>query len=200
MIEPISNITFNEEYHQYKIDGKPIKSVSHFLKPISMQVYETIDEDILRKAAERGTSIHFSIELFNTFGVNEIHPDYLPYLEAYKKWAEKYLPIVQASEFRVYHPLYWYAGTADLICEIFGKMYVIDLKTTADLKGYLVSLQLAAYAEALKQHGIKIEAAAVLHIKKDGNFTFKEYNINENFNVFLQCLNLQNYINKELKI
>lgn len=192
-------LSFDEFRHVYKVNGKFIWSVSHFLTPIRNQVYAGIDKEILDAAARRGTAIHFAIELYNSYGVKEIAQEYLPYFAAYLKWAEKYKPTNMYEEQRTYHPVYWYAGTSDLICIIDGEHWLIDYKTVAQLHSFLVAPQLAAYAKAWISHGLQIDRIASLHLKSDGSYTFKEYPLNESFSVFLECLSLQNYIDENMK-
>lgn len=199
MIPDIPSLTFNDERHQYRVDGKFIWSVSHYLTPIRNQVYGGIDQAVLDKAAARGTAIHFAIELYNAYGAIEISDEYRPYLDAYIDWFNRHIPTNLCEERRTYHPTYWYAGTSDLICSIAGDVWLIDYKAVADLKRFLVAPQLAAYAKAWNSHGVKIDRIASLHLKKDGTFSFDEYSIDDNFGVFLECLSIQNYIDKHAR-
>lgn len=192
-------LTFNEEKHQYRVNGKFIWSVSHFLTPIRNQVYGDIDKAVLEKAAARGTSIHFANELYNAYKVVEIAVEYRPYLDAYIAWYEQYNPQDVYEERRVYHPTYWYAGTGDLLCSISGETWLVDYKAVADLKKFLVAPQLAAYAKAWEAHGVQIDRIASLHLKKDGTYAFDEYPIQDSFNTFLECMSVQNYIDKNTR-
>lgn len=195
----LPELTFNDERHEYRVNSVPVWSVSHYLTPITMQVYKTIDKAMLEKAAERGTSVHFAVELYNQYRVADVDEVTKPYLDAYIAWFDEYKPEILGIECRTYHPLYWYAGTADILCRIDGKIYVIDVKATAELKSFLVSVQLSAYAKSFIQHGTQVERIAALHLKKDGKYTFEEYGIEENFTRFLGCMDLQNFIDKNAR-
>jgi hypothetical protein len=199
LFKALPELLYDDEKHYYRVGGKFIRSVSHYLKPISTQVYGTIDEAILKAAAARGTAVHFAIEIFANYGAIEIAPELQGYFNAFLDWCGKYSPKILASEYRTYHPIYWYAGTLDLIVEINGRIILVDAKCTAELKSYLVSLQDAAYAEAASQHGIRIDGIAALHLRRDGTYTFEEYNQKEAFNMFLSCMTVQNYLNRSLK-
>lgn len=192
-------LTFDEERHIYKVSGKPIQSVTHYLSPLTSQIYGDINRDILDKAADRGTAVHFAIELFTSFGATEIAPEYQAYFNAFLAWKNKYNPLIVASEFRVYHPVYWYAGTLDLIVEIGGKIILVDVKCTAELKSFLVSVQGAAYAEAAKSHGVFVDEIAALHLKPDGTYTYEKYEQKKAFNIFLNCMAVQNYLDGSVK-
>ena len=63
-----------------------------------------------------------------------------------------------------------YAGTADLIAWIDGKLTLIDYKTTSKLIEMNCGVQLEAYAKALASHGINIQQKMILHLKRDGKF------------------------------
>lgn len=193
------NLTFEEERHLYWVDGKPIHSVSHYLTPISNQVYQNIGHNTLDLAARRGTAVHFAIELYNAFGVVEIDDEFRPYLDAYLSWFDKNHPESILEERKVYHPTYWYAGTSDQISNIDGEWWLVDYKAVAQLHSFLVGPQLSAYAKAWQAHGVPIEHIASLHLQKNGTSAFKEYPIQENFNVFLECLSIQNYIDEHMR-
>ncbi|MDL2293186.1 hypothetical protein LJC60_00985 [Ruminococcaceae bacterium OttesenSCG-928-D13] len=198
MLPALDNLTFEEERHLYWVDGRPIHSVSHYLKPISGQVYQSIDKDVLDAAAHRGTAVHFAIELYNAFGVVEVSDECRPYLDAYLAWHSKNHPENIFEERRVYHPTYWYAGTSDQISTIGDSLWIVDYKAVAQLHPFLVGPQLAAYAKAWQAHGVQIEHVASLHLQKNGNYSFKEYPIQENFNVFLECLSVQSHIDENM--
>lgn len=53
--------SYNEEWHTYKINGRIIPSVSKLLDDGS---YNDVDEEILKKAQERGKLIHKEIEMY----------------------------------------------------------------------------------------------------------------------------------------
>jgi hypothetical protein len=199
IFKPLPELTFDEEKHYYRVSGKFIRSVSHYLKPITTQVYGEIDEAVLKAAADRGKAVHFAIELFANYGAIEIAPELQGYFSAFLDWYNKYNPKILASEYRTYHPIYWYAGTLDIIAEIGGKIILIDTKCTAELKGFLASIQDAAYAEAVKQHGIQIDGISALHLKRDGTYTYEQYNQKEAFSMFLNCMTVQNYLNRSVK-
>ena len=198
-MKELPELTFDEEKHQYRVDGKFIWSVSHYLKPISSQVYGDIDKTVLDVAAARGTAVHFAIELFNAYGVVEIADEYRPHLDAYVEWFNKNRPTSIYEERRTYHPTYWYAGTSDLICAMSGESWLIDYKAVADIKGFLVAPQLAAYAKAHEAHGTHIDRIASLWLRRDGKHVFTEYPLQESFSTFLECLSLQNYIDKNIR-
>ncbi len=187
----LPELTFEEEWHSYKVNGITIPSVSKIMRPLSSQAYKDIDREVLDRAASRGTAVHFAIELYSDTGYAEIDEEYKPYFEAYLQWERDYRPQIIATEYRVYHPALWYAGTLDKIAVIKESNTLVDIKTTAVLSEWQVSVQLSAYEQAAKAHGINIQKKAVLHLTKAG-YTYKE--VDDSFDIFLACMKIQNFL------
>lgn len=60
-----------------------------------------------------------------------------------------------------------FGGTCDLICEIDGKIIVIDWKTSSEINRMRYGLQVVAYAAAAAKHlGLQIEEAWVVRFNK----------------------------------
>jgi hypothetical protein len=111
ILPDLTELSFESEKHIYKLNGRYIPAVSTILKPLSSALYKGIDDDIMKAAAQRGTSIHESIENYIKYGIEEFTETTEPYFRAFLSWWELYRPIPVESEYRVYHPLYRYAGT-----------------------------------------------------------------------------------------
>jgi len=65
-------VEFDPITHTYKVDGKPVISVTQLVDEVLPKRYKKVDPEILKKAAERGTQLHDMIEQFEVNGV--IHP------------------------------------------------------------------------------------------------------------------------------
>jgi hypothetical protein len=109
-----------------------------------------------RAAAERGTLIHSHVEKRNLGVVMDPWP--LPVaasMRQYEDFLTTVKPRVEAAECKVYHRGYkqaWnhsylYAGTMDLLCEIDGRMSILDVKTGKSVHED-AALQINAYAHA----------------------------------------------------
>lgn len=191
-----NKLIFDERSHTYRLDGQTLISVTQVLKPISELEYGEIREDVLENAAERGMAIHFALELYNEFGVEEIDEEYRGYLEAYKSFLRTYHYQPIHNELQVVSEL-GYAGTVDCVAKVNGIVTVVDYKTTSKLNPRKVGLQLAAYRQALKEEGIDTELGAVLQLKKDGKYKFLMYDSNqldEHFKYFKLLLDAQKVI------
>lgn len=108
------------------------------------------------------------------------------------KWAEDYEVKFLQAELRVYSRKYWYAGTLDLLVEIAGKVYIVDVKTGGGIYPEHF-FQMAGYQIAVEEQNVlpKIEGHIVLNIKKTGEFEKREYfNLEQNKEAFLAALTL----------
>jgi hypothetical protein len=198
----MSNLEFNEEKHEYKLDGLIIPCVSDILEPLSKVEYETVSENVLDNAKKKGTEVHQAIEFYNKYKFANIRDEYKGYFEAYKKWLEEFerdYEITEIeSEVRTYNKTLWYSGTVDMIVYVVEKntgkcfTFLIDTKTTAQLNINYVSVQTSGYKKALESNNYKIDKLFVLHLKKDATHNFVE--LKDKFNIFLACLTIKNYI------
>lgn len=98
------------------------------------------------KAAAVGSDVHSIAERLNRGQDVTVPDDIAPFVEAYRHWLRDFDPTVIAAEEMVVGD--GYAGTLDLICEIAGETWLIDLKTAKGVYSD-TALQLAAYANAL---------------------------------------------------
>lgn len=113
-----------------------------------------------RAAAERGTQIHAAVEKYNLLDKPEMRALAVKHaplpvaasMRQYEHFVETVKPRVEAAECKVYHrgnlgSNCWYAGTMDLLCEIDGRMAILDVKTGKSVHED-AALQINAYAYA----------------------------------------------------
>ena len=128
---------------------------------------------------QRAGAIHNSIENWIKFGIEDVPLEYQGYFEAFRKWWEQYKPTVIASEARICHFLMRYGGTVDLLAVVENAVSLIDFKSTSTISDMTCGVQLEAYAKALENIGVKVERKRILHLKKNGEFEYREYPIND---------------------
>lgn len=172
-------LTFDRENHLYRVSGIPIPSVTQIMGPLSQAKYSTVSDAILQTAADRGTEVHTAIEFFLKYGVAEISERGRGYLDAFMSWYQQYKPVVNGSEVMTYHRTLLYAGTVDLLATVGGKSTIIDYKTTAVVHDGLTTVQLEAYQRSLNSEGVKVDQKAILHLRQDGTYSFKVYQVND---------------------
>lgn len=201
-------IIFEEEKHEYRVEGIVIPSVTQVLSSVARKVdgkmIPVCDSTwcICKVSADFGISFH----LVAKYSFQNISVDYpkemSPWVDQLYRFKEdfKHLKPLEDSdgkkliEYPMYHSILQYCGTPDLIAGDEKTIYVIDWKTsTAELPYW--KYQTAAYAELFKHNfkyliqGRKIVTMAV----KFSADTFKphtEKNWQKNYNYFLSCLNV----------
>lgn len=174
----MERINFNEETHEYEIDGTSYPSVTEICEPISFKKLDAISKVIIANASKRGSAVHELICDFLTVeelpDLDEIDGSIFPYFSAFVEWWRTYRPKTLYSEFVLGSSALGYCGTCDFVCVIDGKIVLIDFKTTSAIDKKYLSVQLAGYKRLLEHIGIKVEQTCVLHLKKDGTYTYKE--------------------------
>lgn len=196
-IPQFPELTFNEFNHTYWLNELIIPSVTTLMKPLSDDFYRAVDPEVLEKAAKRGTAIHNAVENFARFGIEDIPPAYAGYFQAFRTWCELRQPEVLATECRVYHKILRYAGTADLICVIDGRVTLVDYKSSAQVNSKLCAVQLEGYDRAFESHGVKIDDRMILHLSKDGKHSEVPFQRNAKcWSVLSALMTVRNYMNE----
>lgn len=81
-------LTFDEEWHTYRVNGKIVPSVTRLLDDGS---YANVDQEILKKACERGTLIHKEIEMYLKHTEKGFTDEFQEFLYIYTTEQEKFL-------------------------------------------------------------------------------------------------------------
>lgn len=147
-------------------------------------------------AMDVGTAAHADVEAYIRFKMGEtdsftINPETAKIVQPFIDWAEgrvqektktfrydknsielapKSVKFLLAEQ-SVFSPKYFYAGTFDFLCEIDGKKYICDFKTSTGIYGREYFYQTAAYRNALGELGLGTDLAGSIIIRsgKEGN-------------------------------
>ena len=180
-------IDFNEDKHEYSVNGVKVPSVSEILAPLNADRYGEINQAVLRSAAERGKAVHELCEAID-YGIDtdeDEMPEIQGYVDAYYQflfdhdveWSmvEQIVACYRGIEGEP--PIY--AGTIDRFGIVDGKAAVVDIKTYASMTTeaqMTASCQTALYRDALLNgkpgdsfHESQDDSIKryILHLKKD---------------------------------
>lgn len=81
-------LTFDEEWHTYRVNGKIVPSATRLLDDES---YANVNQEILKKACERGTLIHKEIEMYLKHTEKGFTDEFQEFLYIYTTEQEKFL-------------------------------------------------------------------------------------------------------------
>jgi hypothetical protein len=195
-------LTLEEAGHTYRLDGVAVPSVTQVLEAAGLGVdYSAVAPSVLRHARERGLHIDRCCDLYdeNDLDWRSVHPEAQPYVEAWARFrqAEGYQP--QASQPRLYHPDYGYAGTPDTVGMVGREWAVLDRKATTKLSvtygcqlgGYAVpGLYVAEEAGEIAPVPWPTPARAVVWLKPDASYQVVPYQSADDVAAFLGALAL----------
>lgn len=163
------DLYFAEDTHTYYWFGVKVPSVTEIAKPISSERLNELPKWVVENARKRGKAVHEYAEEYLLCGELDfdlIETEYLPYVENFVNWARTYKPRVLYTEYKM--GCAEFAGTTDLICEIDGKIVLVDYKTTSAVDKKSLSVQLEGYKRLAKLYRIEVDRFMYLHLKKDG--------------------------------
>ena len=194
----MEEIELNKLYSwQYK------KDVESFIKDISKK-----SADVWKKAAERGTAVHWVLEQYSK-GIKPVYDtdeSIAKMQRAGIAWFDENVESVISSEQLVYNHEHKYSGKYDLECILTNNRgrVLLDWNTgsVANYKNYpdmsnKQNLQLLAYQECLLQNGGNPFPRMVVIIDRDtGEIMTRTYGTEtytRDKSIFLQIINLNNY-------
>ena len=171
---------------------------------------------IARKAANEGTQVHDAIEKYvagekitwlNDEGYSNYSLDVWKLILKFHEFWSIHKPTLLASEIHLFSDTYKYAGTCDLVVEIEGVRWLLDIKTSKSIHTAM-DLQLAAYAQAWNEtFEEKIEKTGIIWLKsskqkegKIGTMQGKGWEIYQPTRTFEENLKLFNNIHELYKL
>lgn len=173
----MAQVKFDSNTHTYTIADVAYPSVTEICEPISFKKLDALSKNILDNAARRGAKVHEILSQFvvvDDFDINEVDTESFPYFSAFVEWWRTYRPTTLFSEYVLGDSGLGYCGTCDFIGIIDGRVVLIDFKTTSSIDSKYLAVQLAGYKRLLEARGICVDKTCVLHLKKDGKYTYKE--------------------------
>jgi len=193
-----SRMKFDPNLHRYTLDGMWIPGVTSVIESIG-DTFRFVPQDIREAALRRGRIVHELTELEDTGKLTSEHlqladaSGYLGYLEAWVTF-KRGVQII-ATEQKVFHRAYRYAGTLDRVALMPGiaDPALIEIKTGQIVPTY--RLQTAAYqaaynVEAVGLDGDLIRVRFVVVLKPDGSYDVIQHRDRSDLDYFLAALKM----------
>lgn len=186
------SIVLREEDHTYWLGDEQIPGVTTVISEVGLVNYEWSSQFAMDRGSEVHKAIHYYLE--GDLDIETLHPMYRGYLDAALRAIDALGVDVVAVEQKVFHPIYRYAGTADLIATRgVGELYIIDWKTAFN-PPKATALQVHAYAEAWKETTrTPVHHRISVGLHQEGKFRIHNYDeVPWAFDHFLAALSLWN--------
>jgi len=129
---------------------------------------------IVKKAAEEGTQVHelceeylngAELNFLDEYGRPQHNPDVWQMFLRFVEFWEEFKPTLIETEVHLFSDVLEIAGTCDLIVEINGETWLLDLKTSNQLQ-LTYELQTAVYGQCYEEcFGKKIDRYGILWVK-----------------------------------
>lgn len=150
------DVVFNQDEHTYLLGDKQLQGITSTLMKLAFpDTYKSIPEKVLRKAADRGSVIHETIETFETIfdGEAKDYPGggWLPELSNYRRLKEENNLTHQEQEYIVSDNENFASAIDIVFTNDKDEIVLSDIKTTSKLMYDHVSLQLSIYAMWFEQ-------------------------------------------------
>ena len=197
----MSELHFDEPTHTYSVAGRIVPNVTRIIGHLTD--FSRVDPEVLEKARQQGVAVHKMVELDCAEELDvEALPDWMAgHYAAWLRFKEETGFECLSAEQRVYHPGLNYAGTLDLAARL-PKLNIkgaalIDVKRSF-YAGPAIGLQLAGYEEARNKTPDREPTyhRFALRLDADGKYRLQKYDDRGDFAVFLACLTLYRWREK----
>jgi hypothetical protein len=185
-------LSFDPDKHQYRLGASVLPSVTQVLS--LLQDWGNVDPAVLAAKAEIGTQVHDLVDQYNRGTLDEpaVDPRLWPIFCDWRDFVIDTDARCIASEVCMADPVLGYAGTADSVMRINGRVCLVDVKT--GLVPKTVGPQTAAYARLWdREHPeLKIRRRLCVQLTGDG-YRMTECKDLADWSVFQSCLNIHHW-------
>lgn len=186
-------LEYFDDTHEYLVDGVLVPSITQILKIKFGNKYNGVSQEVLNRAAEKGTEVHEAIERYCKTGESSD----LKEVRNFKFLQKQYKFEVLDNEVPIIlflndEPVA--AGRLDLVLKLDNKIGGGDIKRTATLDKEYLAYQLNLYRIGYRQcYGVEWEFLKGIHLRDD---TRKFLNIPINEKMALELV--ENFIQMEV--
>jgi hypothetical protein len=194
------SLTFNEERHEYRWEGKVVPSVTQVLG--GLYSFAGVPLDVLDAARERGGDVHLACQFYDEQDLDEDRlrceqPNVWNYLCGWKRFIRDCNATFGQIEQPVYHTAMRYAGTPDrmgarlLYKGVMVNDAQIDIKTSVDAHPCW-GVQTMAYSHAVN---IPNQRRFTVQLRDDpkGDYRLIEWPDPADWPVFVSLLTLRTF-------
>ena len=171
-----SGVLFNKELHEYWLGNNLLSGITGMLqRQLFPNEFDGIPEAMIQEAAQYGTEVHESIEMFDTFWVNDGTQEVQDYISLCN---ENNL-VHERSEYTVTDGKDW-ASNIDKVYRSSDETFSLgDIKTYGTMTSEKIEkarwqLSIYAYFFELQNKGAEVEKLFIIHLrnkaKADGTF------------------------------
>lgn len=139
-----AKIEFDPVAHAYRLNGRPVPSVTQVISDIVGTGYNFISREDREWYLQRGTVVHHCAKLIADGTPFEADPRIAGRLDAIRRWYADHKPFIISTEVIAGNVPFQFAGTADLLCKIGTRNAIVDWKGSIDLPR--LALQLGGYS------------------------------------------------------
>lgn len=160
-------LEYYDDTHTYLVDGLEVPSITQIMNIKFGNKYESVDKDILKRAAQNGTRVHEAIEKYCRTGEVEDYKEVknFMFLERQYKFEvlDNEVPIILFKDDK---PIA--AGRLDLVLNLNGEVGGGDIKRTSELDKNYLAYQLNLYRIGYRQcYGVDWKFLRGLHLREN---------------------------------
>ena len=171
------DLTFDEEKHEYRLDGRILPSVTGILREMGFIDDTYFTED----SAARGTAVHRATELYDlgTLDEDSLDPRLVDYLEGWKRFRKETGFLPTSIEGRGWSK-FGYAGTFDRIgVTDNASIVLLDIKSSMYVPDW-IGLQLGGYLQIIAERMthkpfLPYEEIWSVHLSFGGHFKIERW-------------------------
>ena len=159
-------LEYMDDTHTYLVDGVVVPSITQILHFKFKNKYEGVGEDVLKRAADKGTEVHEVIERYCRYGEESELPEVSNFKFLKKQYGfdvvQNEVPVILFLED---DPVA--AGRLDMVLTMNGEIGGADIKRTCILDKQYIAYQLNLYRIAYRQsYGIEWNFLRALHLRE----------------------------------